>query len=455
MQRAAHPDGECAAARACAAHSVPYCASQQSTTAIEEIGRAGGDGPKMFQLYVLSDRDATAKLIRRAETMGATAMCITVDAPVLGRRERDVRNRFKLKAGLKLVNVENAKNEKNAKNADNQTKSAVDAKRAQSAIARRIGGRDASLSWDHLVWLRTVTKLPIVLKGICTYADAKLATQAGVAAVWVSNHGGRQLDGSAATLDALPEVVAGVAGACPVIFDGGVRRGSDVLKALALGADLVAVGRPCAWGHMRPSALLCVLSFVLVLTTIATRSLPDKKKDRRRASRAPTSPRSGTSGPAAAARSSSGAAPWWRYRSSASTTRPAFCAVAAARRSPATRGKNKRTATSSVKIAGCRSTRRRALCVAPKSTATASGPKHRTGASATGIRPANRPRKRRRRKNEWGPRPSSMCTKRPARYQRSHNIIYKQLGSSRPPARRGDLVQREGPVPLDEAAVAL
>jgi isopentenyl diphosphate isomerase/L-lactate dehydrogenase-like FMN-dependent dehydrogenase len=202
----------------------------------------------MFQLYVLSDRDATAKLIRRAETMGATAMCITVDAPVLGRRERDVRNRFKLKAGLKLVNVENAKNEKNAKNADNQTKSAVDAKRAQSAIARRIGGRDASLSWDHLTWLRTVTKLPIVLKGICTYADAKLATQAGVAAVWVSNHGGRQLDGSAATLDALPEVVAGVAGKCPVIFDGGVRRGSDVLKALALGADLVAVGRPCAWG---------------------------------------------------------------------------------------------------------------------------------------------------------------------------------------------------------------
>ena len=248
MQRAAHPDGECAAARACAAHSVPYCASQQSTTAIEEIGRAGGDGPKMFQLYVLSDRDATAKLIRRAETMGATALCITVDAPVLGRRERDVRNRFKLKAGLKLVNVENNQNAKNAKSADNQTKSAVDAKRAQSAIARRIGGRDASLSWDHLVWLRTVTKLPIVLKGICTYADAKLATQAGVAAVWVSNHGGRQLDGSAATLDALPEVVAGVAGKCPVIFDGGVRRGSDVLKALALGADLVAVGRPCAWG---------------------------------------------------------------------------------------------------------------------------------------------------------------------------------------------------------------
>lgn len=247
MQRAAHPDGECAAARACAAHSVPYCASQQSTTAIEEIGRAGGDGPKMFQLYVLSDRDATAKLIRRAETMGATALCITVDAPVLGRRERDVRNRFKLKAGLKLVNVENNQNAKNAKN-DNQTKSAVDAKRAQSAIARRIGGRDASLSWDHLVWLRTVTKLPIVLKGICTYADSKLAVQAGVAAVWVSNHGGRQLDGSAATLDALPEVVAGVAGKCPVIFDGGVRRGSDVLKALALGADLVAVGRPCAWG---------------------------------------------------------------------------------------------------------------------------------------------------------------------------------------------------------------
>ena len=122
MQRAAHPDGECAAARACAAHSIPYCASQQSTTAIEEIGRAGGDGPKMFQLYVLSDRDATAKLIRRAETMGATALCITVDAPVLGRRERDVRNRFKLKAGLKLVNVEMQKLEKMPKTITKQSR---------------------------------------------------------------------------------------------------------------------------------------------------------------------------------------------------------------------------------------------------------------------------------------------------------------------------------------------
>ncbi len=249
MQRAAHPDGECAAARACAAHSIPYCASQQSTTAIEEIGRAGGDdAPRMFQLYVLSDREATTKLIRRAESAGATALCITVDAPVLGRRERDVRNRFELKAGLKLANVDAKKNQNQNQNQTGPDKSAVDAKRAQSAIARRIGGRDASLTWDHLAWLRSVTHLPLVLKGIVTHADAKRAAKEGVAGVWVSNHGGRQLDGSPATLDALPEVVAGVDGACVVIFDGGVRRGTDALKALALGADLVAVGRPVAWG---------------------------------------------------------------------------------------------------------------------------------------------------------------------------------------------------------------
>ena len=248
MQRAAHPDGECAAARACAAHSIPYCASQQSTTAIEEIGRAGGDAPRMFQLYVLSDREATTKLIRRAESAGATALCITVDAPVLGRRERDVRNRFELKAGLKLANVDAKKNQNQNQNQTGPDKSAVDAKRAQSAIARRIGGRDASLTWDHLAWLRSVTHLPLVLKGIVTHADAKRAAKEGVDGVWVSNHGGRQLDGSPATLDALPEVVAGVDGACVVIFDGGVRRGTDALKALALGADLVAVGRPVAWG---------------------------------------------------------------------------------------------------------------------------------------------------------------------------------------------------------------
>ena len=240
-----------------------------------------------FQLYVFEDRSKTVDLIRRAEKAGAVAFAVTVDAPVLGRRERDVRNKFAMRAGMRLANVQ-AEASRAEKKADGHAESrkqtratgggvksvrgdfAADeaarrrfggssARAARKNIARRVGGRDASLTWSFLGWIKTVTDLPIILKGVTRRDDAVRAVRAGVDALWVSNHGGRQLDGAPATLDALPEVVAGVRAfenegtvftkkRTPVVFDGGVRRGADVLKALALGADLVAFGRPLVWG---------------------------------------------------------------------------------------------------------------------------------------------------------------------------------------------------------------
>jgi isopentenyl diphosphate isomerase/L-lactate dehydrogenase-like FMN-dependent dehydrogenase len=237
-----------------------------------------------FQLYVFEDRSKTVDLIRRAEKAGAVAFAVTVDAPVLGRRERDVRNKFAMRAGMRLDNVArdavthdsdttreraqegtrrggvNGADETPKREASARSASRENAKNAQATLSRRVGGRDASLTWSFLRWIKTVTDAPIILKGVTRRDDAARAVDAGVAALWVSNHGGRQLDGAPATLDALPEIVAGSFGSSlfaknpsarkkvPVIFDGGVRRGADVLKALALGADLVAFGRPLVWG---------------------------------------------------------------------------------------------------------------------------------------------------------------------------------------------------------------
>lgn len=161
MQMMAHPDGERGVARACSTHGVGYCASQQSTMTIEEIGRGGGDGAQMFfQLYMLRDREQVIRLVRRAEASGASALAVTVDAPTLGRRERDVRNGFKLREGLKLANVEAAAASATA--ASSASTSGVS--KAQSSIAKRIGNRDSGFSWKDLAWLKSATKLPMVLK---------------------------------------------------------------------------------------------------------------------------------------------------------------------------------------------------------------------------------------------------------------------------------------------------
>jgi 4-hydroxymandelate oxidase len=229
----ATPDGESATARACAETGTLLVVSTLGTTRLEDVA-AAAPGPKWFQLYVHKDRGFTRSLVERAHEAGYRALALTVDTPLLGRRLRDVRNRFALPEGLTMANLPAAPA------ADGKPASAL-----QSYVAAR---HDASLTWKDLEWLRSIAKMPLVLKGVMRGDDAARAVAEGVQGVWVSNHGARQLDGVAATIDVLPEVVSAVDGRVPVLLDGGVRWGTDVLKALALGARAVMLGRPLLWG---------------------------------------------------------------------------------------------------------------------------------------------------------------------------------------------------------------
>ena len=237
FQCLADPRGELASASAAAAAGTVFVASTLSSYALEEIAEAAV-GPRWFQVYVASDRGMTEALVRGAEEAGYEALCLTVDVPVLGRREADERLGFHLPPAalprnfLRFLDV-----------------SAAAEERKGSALARLIDQLfDPTLSWRDLAWLRSLTDLPIVIKGIMTADDAREALAHGVDGIVVSNHGGRQLDGVPATIDALPPIVDAVAGQCPILMDGGIRRGTDVLKALALGADATLVGRPYVWG---------------------------------------------------------------------------------------------------------------------------------------------------------------------------------------------------------------
>ncbi|MGV4983329.1 alpha-hydroxy acid oxidase [Streptomyces sp. NRAIS4] len=225
------PQAESACARAAGEVGALMVVSTFATTRLEDVARAAR-GPLWMQLYVFRDRTVSEDLVKRAEAAGYRALVVTVDAPVRGRRVRDLRNAFTLPSGLAPGNFPSAP---------------ADGSSAELAahMARRI---DPTFTWDDLAWLRSLTRLPIVLKGVLTAEDAAHAAELGVAALVVSNHGGRQLDGSVTALDALPEVVSAVAGRCEVLIDGGIRRGSDVLVALALGARAVLVGRPVLWG---------------------------------------------------------------------------------------------------------------------------------------------------------------------------------------------------------------
>jgi 4-hydroxymandelate oxidase len=235
-QRLAHPDGELATAHAASAMGVPMTLSTMATASVEEVA-AVAVAPLWFQLYVWRDRGATKALVERATAAGAQALVITVDAPRLGTRRRDVDNVFALPDGLRLGNLEGL-----------GVAAAPPTTEGSQLSAHFWLLNDAALSWRDLEWFRAITSLPIVLKGILTAEDALLAAEHGADAVVVSNHGGRQLDGVVATLDALPEIADAVGERLEVWMDGGVRSGADVVRALALGARLVLLGRPVLWG---------------------------------------------------------------------------------------------------------------------------------------------------------------------------------------------------------------
>ena len=239
-QGLAHAEGECATARGAGEAGTVMTASTMSNRTLEEIA-AAATGPLWFQLYVYRERKVSEWLVRRAEAAGYRALVLTVDVPRLGRREADIRNGFGLPPHLSVANF------------------AGTAMADQPALDSGVSGLamyahdmfDTSLTWEALDWLRSVTSLPVVVKGVLTGEDAALAVEHGAAAIIVSNHGGRQLDGAVAGIEALPEVVETVRGRrerCEVYVDGGIRRGTDVLKALALGARAVLVGRPVLWG---------------------------------------------------------------------------------------------------------------------------------------------------------------------------------------------------------------
>jgi isopentenyl diphosphate isomerase/L-lactate dehydrogenase-like FMN-dependent dehydrogenase len=237
VQRLAHPDGELATARAAAASGTIMTLSTMASTSIEDVAAAAG-GPKWFQLYVHPDRNVSKGMVQRAEAAGYKAICLTVDVPRLGRRERDFRNRFDYPPDVAHRNY--------IGEVEIPTLS-IDA--GQSALTASADVLiDPSLTWDVIGWLSSITSLPLVVKGVMTAEDARIAVDHGVEGIVVSNHGGRQLDGAPATIDVLPEVVDAIQGLCEVFLDSGIRRGTDVLKALALGAKAVLIGRAFMWG---------------------------------------------------------------------------------------------------------------------------------------------------------------------------------------------------------------
>ena len=238
-QRLAHPHGELATALAAAALGAGLVLSTQASTALEEVARlVRGEvdrGPLWFQLYLQPDRAFTRELVQRAEAAGYEALVLTVDAPVSGVRDRERRAGFVLPPGIFAVNLQGLR-----------PPPANPLQPGQSALFDDLLMH--APSWDDIAWLRSLTRLPVLLKGITHPADAQLALEHGAAGVIVSNHGGRTLDTVPPTAELLPAVVQAVGGALPVLVDGGIRRGTDVLKAMALGASAVLVGRPVIHG---------------------------------------------------------------------------------------------------------------------------------------------------------------------------------------------------------------
>jgi 4-hydroxymandelate oxidase len=229
FHRLAHPEGEVATARGAAAAGTVFCLSSLASASASEIAEAAPHGARWFQLYWSRDRGFVEDLLARAVEAGFTALALTVDLPAAGRRERDVRAAFELPAGLPFPNLPEP----------------LAGEDFHGALGEVV---DPGLTWRDLQWLRSACSLPLLLKGVLTAEDALLSVEHGADGVIVSNHGGRQLDGVQASLEALPEVVEAVGDRAEILVDGGVRRGTDAVKALALGARAVLVGRPVVWG---------------------------------------------------------------------------------------------------------------------------------------------------------------------------------------------------------------
>ena len=235
FHRLACDGGEIATARAAKTAGTLFILSSLSNTAMESVFAEAGS-PRWFQLYIYRDRGITAELVQRAEAAGAEAIVLTVDAPGLGTRERDTRNSFRLPDGLKVENLAPV------------GKGNLPEVKGSGLAAYVRDNFKPDLSYNDLDWLCHTTRLPVIVKGLVRGDDALRSVEHGAKAIVVSNHGGRQLDTAPSSCDALPHVVAAVNGACEIYVDGGIRRGSDVLKAIALGARAVLVGRPILWG---------------------------------------------------------------------------------------------------------------------------------------------------------------------------------------------------------------
>ena len=240
FQCLAHPDGEIATATAAASAGLGMVLSTLSTKSLEDVAEVGSkfdNSLQWFQLYIHKDRGLTRALVEKAYAAGYKALCLTVDAPVLGQRERDRHNQFTLPSGLQLANLVNISGLE------------IPYEQGESGLFTYFAQQlDPALTWDDLEWLQSLSGLPLVVKGILRSDDAVRAVEYGAKAIVVSNHGGRQLDGAIASLDALSEIVPAVNGRAEVLVDGGIRRGTDILKALAIGAQAVLIGRPILWG---------------------------------------------------------------------------------------------------------------------------------------------------------------------------------------------------------------
>jgi (S)-2-hydroxy-acid oxidase len=270
MQCLAHPDGELATARACKKFGIVMGLSSFATTTLEDVATENGSNPHVLQLYLFEERHHTIKLLKRAKAAGYKAVFLTVDTPMLGRRNLDLKNNFKLPKPYRIANFsEDSSSNGVATAMDDQKQEDSTKEKAEEShtgylhpdTKKRVppSGRitfhthaaNPTLNWENdIAWLKEQCgpEMQVWVKGIATAEDALLALHYEVDGIVVSNHGGRQLDGALATIDALPEVVAAIQGKIPVHVDGGIRHGTDIFKALALGADFVWIGRPVLWG---------------------------------------------------------------------------------------------------------------------------------------------------------------------------------------------------------------